>query len=240
MEKQKIYINSISQDVVIGNVFNDLFTIIKQSKQNNNSVVWDFTNTFYLHPFLLFALAVYKYQNNIECINIKENPNIQRYLELVCFENLYKIKDTQSLEQELSNYYSESYIPICFFDINNNFLKQFQTSIQTIIERQCQAQKISTPLSYFIGELMDNIREHSSADKGFVFSQYLQNERCLNICIADNGITVLGSYYKTNKYLEIIHNNPAIALSQALSGLSTNQQNEVLVYHLRKECLYKD
>ena len=68
---------------------------------------------------------------------------------------------------------------------------------------------------------MDNIREHSSADKGFVFSQYLQNERCLNICIADNGITVLGSYYKTNKYLEIIHNNPAIALSQALSGLST-------------------
>lgn len=56
-----------------------------------------------------------------------------------------------------------------------------------------------------------------------MFVQYVDDEDCLSVCIADNGITIHGSYMATgkNEYMRFIGEDHAEALRQATKGIST-------------------
>lgn len=56
---------------------------------------------------------------------------------------------------------------------------------------------------------------------GYIFSQYLKKEDCIDLVLADDGITVLGSYVKAQKFLDEINGNDAEALRLANEGKST-------------------
>ena len=43
---------------------------------------------------------------------------------------------------------------------------------------------------------MDNITEHSGSDRGFIFAQAYPLKGYLDLCIADRGVTLLGSYQR--------------------------------------------
>lgn len=47
-----------------------------------------------------------------------------------------------------------------------------------------------------ISETIDNITEHSDSDRGFICAQAYPSKGYLDICIADRGVTLLGSYQK--------------------------------------------
>lgn len=49
-------------------------------------------------------------------------------------------------------------------------------------------------MKYMIGETIDNITEHSKSDRGFIFAQTYPKKGFLDVCIADRGVTLLGSY----------------------------------------------
>lgn len=67
-----------------------------------------------------------------------------------------------------------------------------QTVIQRVIECQTKLDvRLKTPISYLISELVCNIDQHSDSRYGYIYTQYLQREHCLNIGIADDGITNL-------------------------------------------------
>lgn len=55
---------------------------------------------------------------------------------------------------------------------------------------------------------------------------YLSKENSLDICIADDGITIYGSYVKTQKMIEEIGDNEAEALKFANEGYSTKNLPE--------------
>lgn len=232
MEERKeniIKISNVERDTQIGKVFNELFSIIyRTEKYKDNIVKWDFIDSSFFHPFFLAPLSIYKHsKRNIECINIdKTKSYVQRYFNLICFNKIFYIDNTQDLKLKLNNYLNKKYIPICCFDINQNNIDSIQSIIQKVIEKQYNGDlHITTPLAYMFGELITNIKEHSHCTHGYIFSQYLTRERCLNICISDDGITILGSYQKAQKFTDKIHNNPAEALRLANEGVSTKGTN---------------
>jgi hypothetical protein len=218
-----IKIPEVSRDERIGSVFNELFSIINQTENvdNNGIVVWDFSDSLFFHPFFLAPLAIYKDGCNrkINCANISKS---KKYFDAVRFNTPLLISNSEDLRL-FEKYKSKSYIPICKFDLKDiSVVDTMQTIIQNLIEHQCQADyKIKTPLSYFFGELICNISQHSNSRYGYIYSQYLHRERCVDICIADAGITIYSSYIKANKYLDEIGDSEPKALKLANEGYST-------------------
>lgn len=223
-----INIPNVDRDERIGSAFNHLFSVInKTEKIHGATVTWDFNNTTFFHPFFLVPLALYKKNSDKNIICINKPTYLKSYFDLIYFDDLLYIDAATDIEKILRNYLDKSYIPICCFDLCSNNVDSLQTIIQNIIEKQSKADKsIKTPLSYFLGELICNINEHSDSRVGYISSQYLHRERCIDICIADSGITIYGSYVKAQKYLDEIVDDEAIALKKANEGFSTKDLPE--------------
>lgn len=220
---KKISIPKADRDERIGSVFNHLFSVITENEGHNDKYVeWDFSNAFFFHPFFLFPLAIYKTKcsKNINCTGIESI--MRSYLECVNFHDMLTINDEIDLEGALKEYSNKSYIPICRFSRLNKNIDSMQTIIQNVIEKQKKLDnRLKTPISYLISELICNIDQHSDSKYGYIYTQYLSRENSLDICIADDGITVYGSYVRTNKMLDVIGDNEAEALKLANEGYST-------------------
>lgn len=218
-----INIPNADRDERIGSVFNHLFSVIFANEQirDNDVPVWDFSKTSFFHPFFLFPFAIYKSKcKNVQCKNVV--GYMRNYLECVKFFDMLTIKDDMDLNSALKEYLGKSYIPICRFSRLNKNIDSMQTIIQGVIEKQKNLDlKLKTPLSYLISELICNINQHSDSDYGYIYTQYLKRENCLDICIADDGITIYGSYVKSQKMLDKIGDNEAEALKYANEGYST-------------------
>ena len=80
---------------------------------------------------------------------------------------------------------------------------------------------MSAPLTYLLDELICNIQQHACTDKGYAYIGYDSIKKTVELIIADAGITIYGSYVSAQKYLELIGNSDAEALSLAQSGYST-------------------
>ncbi len=223
-----IDIPNVDRDEKIGSAFNHLFLVIKQTEESiGDTVKWNFKENTFFHPFFLAPLALYNKICNKKVICINKPTYIDSYFKLIYFENLLHIDKNTNLGDILNNYLDKTYIPICCFDICNNNIDALQSIIQNIIEKQCKADaKIKTPLSYFLGELICNISQHSDSDVGYIFSQYLHREKCIDVCIADSGITIYGSYIKAKKHIDVIGDDEAIALKMANEGYSTKDLPE--------------
>lgn len=217
----KIYIPSISRDERIGSVFNHLFRIISDTEVNEDyDIEWDFKNTSFLHPFFLAPLSIYK-QNcpkNIICIN--KNETISSYHSIISFDNTLFVDDNFS--KDLSFYDGKTYTPICSFPASNfDVSDKLEQVVQNIIKAQTNyGRELQSPLSYILSEIVCNINQHSRAKNGYIFCQYLRKERTLNLCIADNGDNIFGSYVRTRTLLDKV-TDEAIALQYANNGYST-------------------
>jgi anti-sigma regulatory factor (Ser/Thr protein kinase) len=74
-----------------------------------------------------------------------------------------------------------------------------------------------------IGELLDNIEDHSQCDHGFATVQYYSKKQRLDICIVDDGISIPGSFEQHNIDIQ----SDTQAVRRALTeGLSTKQERD--------------
>lgn len=220
--KKVIHIPNVDRDERIGSAFNHLFQVIQQTDNCcMNDLCWDLSNTSFFHPFFLAPLVIYKQrcEKNVICIN--RPIRITGYLDLVYFENPLLVDAGSNMKEVLEPYISKTYLPVCQFDLHKSNIDDLQSILQRIIKTQSGADyRIVTPLSYLLGELIDNMNEHSQGKHGYIFSQYLKKEDCIDLVLADDGITVLGSYVKA-KILDEINGNDAEALRLANEGKST-------------------
>lgn len=219
--KNRIYIPAVNRDERIGSVFNQLFVVINRVETcSEQIVVWDFKYSLFLHPFFLSTLSIYKdscREKTIVCENM--NRPVERYLEAIHFEKPIRIDREDDATEKLSGYIGKSYTPVCSFDTSGRDIDPIQSVIQKVIERQSNADnQITSPLSYLFSELICNICQHSQGNKGYIFSQYYKGY--IHICLADDGITVYGSYVRAKKYLDQI-DSEAEALKMANEGYST-------------------
>lgn len=220
--KKVIHIPNVDRDERIGSAFNHLFQVIQQTDNCcMNDLCWDLSNTSFFHPFFLAPLVIYKQrcEKNVTCIN--RPIRITGYLDLVYFENPLLVDAGSNMKEVWEPYISKTYLPVCQFDLHKSNIDDLQSILQRIIKTQSGADyRIVTPLSYLLGELIDNMNEHSQGKHGYIFSQYLKKEDCIDLVLADDGITVLGSYVKA-KILDEINGNDAEALRLANEGKST-------------------
>lgn len=218
-----ITIPNVSREERIGSTFNHLFSVIwKTESIDHKEVIWDFGNNKFSHPFFLAPLAIYKQKCKKSIICTNKSERIASYLNTVHFEQPLTVVKEDDLKEKLRPYLSKTYIPICRFDLCQDNVDKIQPILQEVIQRQCKVGfEMTTPLSYLLGELICNMGQHSFGKFGYVFSQYLPREQCINLVLADDGITVYGSYIQTKKHLDKIQNNEAIALELANNGYST-------------------
>ncbi len=224
----QVLIPNVDRDERIGSSFNHLFQVINETQKTNcDKVIWDFGECSFLHPFFLAPLGIYKKQCGKEITLENVSPNLRSYFNSVSFEVPKGITSVKELEDLRIDYQHKSYIPICSVANHETNLDKVQTVIQSIIEQQSDADtRIKTPLSYFLGELFCNIEQHSDSKIAYVFAQTLPKDGLINLCIADEGITIYGSYVKTGRYLETIGNSHALALDLAKDGHSTKDLPE--------------
>lgn len=100
----------------------------------------------------------------------------------------------------MESYAHKSYLPIVNFSASaNNDERDIVSGIlEDIIIRQLSIPRnIANGFRYMVSETMDNITEHSEAERGYLFAQAYPYYGFLDICIADNGISLLGSYRKS-------------------------------------------
>lgn len=213
-----IKIPTVTRDDRIGSVFNHLFEIMAATEQHEGNVVWDFRNTMFLHPFFLGALSIYKSKAGypIVCYDPSE-PSMKKYLDILHFNYPIDIENIGN-QDIVTRYSGKTYTPVCKFYGQENSEKA-QRMIENILKARIDP-RLCTPLTYFLSELICNINEHSLYRQGYLFAQFLPRENSLNICIADDGITIYGSYLSSNKYLDKV-TSEATAIQMATMGYST-------------------
>lgn len=218
-----IHIPDVKRDERIGSVFNYLFMVTNATENAGEAVEWDFSVSSFFHPFFLAPLAIFKHrsENDISCINIPSY--LSAYFNLIHFNDIFELVNDGNLENNLNEYARKTYTPVCKFKLGDErAIDVLQSILQKIIRQQTNYDnEIHTPLSYMLGEIICNISQHSKGEYGYIYSQYLKSEKCINVCIADDGITIYGSYVESGKYLDRIEANEAKALELANNGYST-------------------
>ena len=218
----RILIPSVPRDDRIGSVFNALFPVIRQTESATDAVEWDFAQAPFLHPFFLAPLAIYKdgCGRAVSCTGLQ--GYMANYFRAIRFEGPFDASRPGSAG-ELQPYAHKSYIPISRFAVGGRRHDQAQEILQRVIEtKRGFSPSMKMPVFLMIGELIDNINEHSGADCGYLFCQRVRNE--LYIIIADRGRTVYGSYVHTGRHLDEVGCDEAKALQMANEGFSTKDR----------------
>lgn len=212
-----VSIPNVNRDDRIGSVFNDLFSVIHDTR--NCGALWDFGNTSFLHPCFVAPLSIYKDVCNYDISCIGLGNNIRDYFNAIHFESIYDASELRDKE-ELKSYIGKSYIPISKFLIENNDIDKIQEVLQGVIQSQRGIfESMRAPISHLLSELVGNIAEHSCSKYGYLYCQRVR--RHLYIVIADSGKTVYNSYIDTDKYVDKVCHDEAKALKMANDGYST-------------------
>ena len=227
-EKTIVHIPNVAEEVRIGYSFNYMIKVIAET-ETAESALWDFAGVTFLHPFFLAPLAIYKNTSgkDIECINM--SLRIQSYLNSICFDRMLHFgqEKREDVEAVMQKYTDKTFLPLCSFSMTDSNKDVFGSIMKSVLMKQANiGQKGSSSLSYLISELLDNIYEHSQSPNGFVFSQYLEKEGMISLCIADTGITIAGSFEKVGLYQKEIDGKETEALKLANEGYSTKNRPE--------------
>lgn len=99
-------------------------------------------------------------------------------------------------------------------------MKVFENKIQNTVA----CQHLKSALSYFVSELVCNVEQHAGVEAGYGLSLYDSDENSLIVGIADGGVSIYGSYVKSQKYLAEVGDSDSQALYLAQNGYSTKNR----------------
>ena len=161
-------------------------------------VTIDFSETRFISPVFALSLIVYLSR----CGKQVSFKNVPDYLDRIELVNGGIKPDTMRQTEflaELEKYASKTYIPIIDFAAgrNSDAKEAVSSIVENIIIQQLSIQSnVANGLKYMIDEILDNITEHSESDRGYIFAQAYPTKGFLDVCIADRGVSLLGSYEK--------------------------------------------
>ncbi len=164
----------------------------------DQEVTIDFSDTRFISPVFALSFIVYL----TRCGKQVSFKNVPDYLDRIELVNGGIKPDTMRQTEflaELEKYASKTYIPIIDFAAGRNSdAKEAVSSIveNIIIQQLSIRSNVANGLKYMIDEILDNITEHSESDRGYIFAQAYPTKGFLDVCIADRGVSLLGSYEK--------------------------------------------
>ena len=171
-------------------------TINQINEISNTNFTLDFTNVGFVTPLYVLPLVVFLNSCDKEIKIVNKND----YLRTIGFPNGIhpdKMRNSEFLAV-IERYSRKSYIPIISFPTTkegDDKKDSILSTIELLIVKQLgMTPNVSTGLKYMLGETIDNIIQHAKSERGYIFAQSYPNKGYLDICIADSGITLLGSY----------------------------------------------
>lgn len=215
--KEKI---NIQDDKLLNGLMPVLEIINQIENSDDKEIVIDFDSTQFVSPLFVLPLMVYLRGSGrqISYMNLSEYLNIVKFGDGIIPDDMRRSEFLANME----GYAHRTYIPIVNFPAsrkNDDDKNTILSTVESIISRQLRLDpNIVLGLKYMIGESVDNITEHSESQRGYIFAQAYPKKRYLDICIADTGITLLGSYRK-QKGNEI--ESDLEAMQAANRGIST-------------------
>lgn len=172
-----------------------IMSMIKNS--GDDKIVIDFTQAQFISPVFVLSLLVYAKKSDKEIIFEHMND----YMKAIHMDNGIKPDELRKSEflAIIEGYSRKTYIPVINFPANrnNDEKEDILTAVEELIIRQLNIpNNVAYGIKYMLGETIDNITEHSGTDRGYLFCQAYKGKGYLDICIADGGITLLGSYQR--------------------------------------------
>ncbi|WP_143959144.1 hypothetical protein [Litoribacter populi] len=223
MSNHKIYVPNTNWDLIkIGPQLLHLQKSIKAWSPDIEKI--NFKGLKFSPPLL----AVY-YASLIQESTIKINfEGLSGYLETLKFPYGLLPDDTNNWKNTLNAFSSKTYLPIIKF--SNKTTKE-----ETILREMLLSHALKiigsitqipsnyySAINYLLSELTDNIVEHSRHDFGYFSFQYYRENGLMDICIADKGIGLLGSYQKYEGERDFSQiSNHLLAVDSAIKGNST-------------------
>jgi hypothetical protein len=124
----------------------------------------------------------------------------------------------------LSSYKTKTYVPILNFpaqiDGKSNLIREsILQALHNLLNTQLNlSTNFRIAVAYLIDEMVNNVKDHSMAARGFIFAQYYPKLRYLDVCIGDDGLGILGSYHAHGI---INYTSCSQAIHAAVNGVST-------------------
>ena len=160
---------------------------------DDKTVRMDFADVGFVAPLYVLPLVVFLNgcNRNVEIVNIGG------YLENIGFEQGLspdKMRKSEFLAV-MEKYSKRDYIPIIWAKTVSDEKDTILSTVESIIIRQSGiAKNVAAGIKYMLGECVDNIIEHANSERGYIVAQSYPDKGYIDICIADNGMTLLGSY----------------------------------------------
>jgi len=201
----------------------------------------DFSQTKFISPVFALAMIVYSQKSPKQIHMI----NHSQYMAVVYLHNPVRPDAIRSatFSALLQGYKGKTYIPVVDFPAlaDNDQKDTILSAVEDVIIEQLNiAPNITQGLKYMLSETIDNITEHSQSERGYIFAQAYPQKGFLDICIADIGVTLLGSYQSAgiNDYISDIE-----AIQAANRRISTknlpNAENRGFGIYTTKQMLIK-
>ena len=153
----------------------------------------------------------------LSCISDEQQPvNGSNFL-----QDLYFIYNNLSCSEEMP-------LPVYKFmlddDATSDAIRHLKARLQSLVPNDITA--LISPITYLLDEFICNIQQQAQADDGYAFVDYNSASDSIEIAVADEGITIYGSYVAAQKHLEQLGDSDAQALNLAQNGYSVKNLPE--------------
>ncbi len=183
-----------------------LFCNYRQESLKTNS--FNLRDCRWIYPTTLLPLGVFIKKGKL---TFEYNPpldyNVSNYLHLVMDE--FKVESSKE----------KSYVPIIS-------LPKDQTQCSVVLESIYNLHHNGNEyggenaFKYLVGELVDNIYQHSLFQNALVMAQKYEKKHFVEICFYDDGISIPGSFEKQG----MLFGEDSEAIADAVNGLSTKSE----------------
>lgn len=198
--KEYTNLNSYKLSDIIKSVAEFISSI---STCETQTVIVDCSSVNSVHPVFAIALKIITSAMSKTINYINETENLKN---LYFSDGLIIKSADDNLLNVLKNNIGNKHIPLIVFPAleNDATVKDLIISnIESFMKDNFQIDNnVFYGIKYINGEITDNITEHSKSDYGYMMGFYNSEKGHLDICIADQGISVFQSYLNANYELE--------------------------------------
>jgi anti-sigma regulatory factor (Ser/Thr protein kinase) len=210
---------------------------------DTSSVVLDLSHHKFCYPLTLLPIAAYYHKLLQVVSDVKINyPSKDSYLTTIHFPACLEVSDTfdQSyLENILDRFTQKTYIPLIQFSTSASATMLTKRSLlnrtlHAIIDQNLESKlknEYINGVNFLVSESVGNILDHAESPFGYVGLQVYPQKGYMDICIADTGQTILGSYARAG-FDEVTDDEQA--LRKALSGQSVKAIDDGRGFGIRK------
>lgn len=187
-------------------------------KQGASEITVDFSRSTWVEAPLIVPIAclINELQDDGWNVSITHpnEPTTKHYLNTICFPG--GITNTQSR--------TGTSLPLFKLDPDSetDALEEVNDKIRELIGRTHAESKsaVLNAVSVPLGEMLDNIDQHSEFSHAALMAQFYPTKEYVDICLADNGISIPGSYERC----DIHFTTDAEAVRMAVErGISTKE-----------------